>query len=71
MENDYFNNLLLLVISLESLLQRKIDRSNLNRLDSMLHLFVSQLETLYDEHIMLSGIHELLHLVEITKTIGY
>ncbi len=70
MMEDYFNHLLLLVISLQHLLQKKIDRKDLNKIDRMLHSFVNQLETLYDEHIMLSGVHELLHLVEITKTIG-
>lgn len=70
MDDDYFNNLLLLIISLEHLLDKKIDRMNLNRIDNMLHLFVSQLEYLYDEHILLSGVHELLHLVQITIDIG-
>jgi hypothetical protein len=58
------------VNSLEILLSREINLNNLNDVEKALDLFVFELEFLYDEHIMVSGTHEVLHLVQCTREIG-
>jgi hypothetical protein len=70
MNDEYFEHLLLLIISLEYLLKKKIDRAILFTINRMLTSFVGNLEKLYDQHIMLSGVHELLHLVQCTEELG-
>lgn len=70
MPDAYFQHLLLLIISLENLLSKKIQVSNLNKIQTYLCKFVSELESLYDEHIMTSSAHELLHLVKCTRDFG-
>ena len=70
MDKEYFDHLLLLIISLEFLLSKNIIKSQLESVQSVLSLFVSKLENLYDEHIQSSSMHELLHLVQCTKEIG-
>jgi len=70
MTQQYYENLINLVIPLEILLSSSIRRDALNTVDSMLNDFVNQLSKLYGEDIMVSGFHELLHLVECTKQFG-
>ncbi|CAF1050849.1 unnamed protein product [Brachionus calyciflorus] len=43
---------------------KKIEVKNLSIVDEFLNTFVGQLAGLYDPHIMKSGVHELLHLVD-------
>ena len=52
------------------LLAPKIYISKLDIIEKMLFKFFSQLEELDDEHIMLSGVYELLHLVFCTRQLG-
>jgi hypothetical protein len=70
MPDVYFQNIVLFVISLEILLSREITLNKLKEAEKALEIFVSQLEILYDEHIMVSGTHEVLHLVQCTREIG-
>ncbi len=69
-DEKYFKHLLLLIIPLEHLLSKHIDKSKLETINLSLNNFVRDLYLLYDQHIMLSGTHELLHLVFCTETIG-
>jgi len=70
MPNNYFQHLLLLIIPLEKLVSKNINRSELPVIDEMLNKFVTDAETLYDIHFYTSGVHELLHLVACTIEIG-
>ncbi len=70
MNENYFRHLLHLIIPLEYLLSKQIRRDKLDLIDQSLVYFVENLESLYDEHILKSAAHELLHLVECTRTLG-
>ena len=70
MPAEQFNNLKKLVCFLEFLLNRRIKASDLNKYQSLIESFVEELSSLYHPTIMLSGVHELLHLIEITKQFG-
>ncbi|CAF1043166.1 unnamed protein product [Brachionus calyciflorus] len=65
MNFEYYQNLKLFIVSLECLFSPRIEIENLKKVRNVLHKFVSELSALYDERIMLSGVHELLHLVKI------
>ena len=70
MSHDCYENLKKLVIFLEVLLSPAIDLDNLKKVDNLIQDFVSELNELYDEKIMLSGTHESLHLVDCTIAFG-
>jgi len=70
MTSKYFNHFLLLIISLEKLLSKKIKRIELNLINSMLIKFVVEADILYDKDICTSGFHELTHLVSCTFELG-
>ena len=70
MEYEYYQHLMLLVIAIENLLKPKIKRSELQIIHQALIKFVEQFEELYPERSMLSGVHELLHLVRCTENFG-
>ncbi len=70
MEYEYYQHLMLLVITIENLLKPKIKRSELQIIHLALIRFVEQFEELYPERSMLSGVHELLHLVQCTENFG-
>ncbi|RMZ95014.1 hypothetical protein BpHYR1_017555, partial [Brachionus plicatilis] len=70
MPAEYFENFLYLLIGLEQLYSEKIIYRNLKKVDLFFKKFVQGLETLYNEHIMMSGVHELLHLVKSTEDSG-
>ena len=58
------------VISLEYLLAPKINISDLDKIEKAILFFVTKVSDIYPEQLMLSGMHELLHLVDITKKFG-
>ena len=58
------------VTALEYLLASKINISDLNKIEQPILLFVEKVSDIYPEQLMLSGMHELLHLVDITKKFG-
>ena len=70
MEYDYYQHLMLLVIAKENLLKPKIKKNELKIIHKVLIKFVERFEQLYPERSMLSGVHELLHLVQCTKNFG-
>ena len=70
MEETYYSHLIKLVVSLEALLAENILTSDLNDINNILIDFVKDSETLYGPDIMLSGLHELLHLVQCTRDFG-
>ena len=70
MKVDYYENFMILAISTEILLSKRIQKDSLLRVKGHLIRFVSQLEDLYSTQVMVSGVHELLHLVECTLDFG-
>jgi hypothetical protein len=70
MSSDIYENLKKLVIFLETILSPKININMLNQAENLIQEFVKELTELYDERIMLSGVHELLHLVDYTIQFG-
>ena len=70
MESVFLSNIVKLVIASECLLNREISKSELNNVKSLLRDFVIGAEELYSESIMLSGMHELLHIVDCTISFG-
>ena len=71
MSDEHFNNYKKLVIFLEIILAKRVVRSHLTLAQQIIESFVSELESLYSSHIMLSGTHELLHLVDNIDTFGH
>ncbi|CAF0902681.1 unnamed protein product [Brachionus calyciflorus] len=67
---EYFHNYMLFVIAIENLFRKEIDKNNLQKIQKCIELFVSQLAKLYNPNIMKSGIHELLHLTDLTNDFG-
>lgn len=70
MSEEYYEHLLLLIISIERLFSKQIEKIILPKIHQMLRQFVLELEMLYDKHLLVSGTHELLHLVECTISQG-
>ncbi|CAF0965796.1 unnamed protein product [Brachionus calyciflorus] len=70
MKIEYLNNLIIFVVCIESLYDRKVSKSNLEKIKILMNDFVSQLTDLYDPFILKSGFHELLHLSECTFHFG-
>ena len=70
MESIFLINIMKLVIASEVLLRRKISKSQLNDVKNLLRDFVIEAEELYSENIMLSGMHELLHIVDCAISFG-
>lgn len=67
---DLYNNIIKLVIFVEILLSPTIKRNELNAAHNIIKEFLKELSELYDSLIMLSGVHELQHLVDCTKEFG-
>jgi hypothetical protein len=70
MNYEYYQHLMLLVIAMENLLNNEIKKDELDIIHRILIKFVEQMEILYPKRSMLSGTHELLHLVQCTKDFG-
>ena len=69
MEPIYLINITKLVVAMEFLLRRKIFKSELKYVKNIL-IDVKEVEEIYPPHIMLSGMHEILHLVDCTFCLG-
>ena len=61
---------MLLVIAMEKLLSPRINKNELDVVHKILLKFVEEMEILYPERSMLSGVHELVHLVKCTQNFG-
>lgn len=70
MDSKYLNHLKYLIIPLEVLSMRVIRRSDLKVVEELLFKFVLDVETLYSELILKSGMHELVHLADMTLDFG-
>ena len=70
MKPIFYTNITKFVVALEYLLNREMKRQNLEVVKQIFKLFVKEVEEIYPENIMLSGMHELLHLVDCTKRFG-
>ncbi len=70
MEPEYLLNLMKLVVSMECLLDKKIKQNDLVIVRQILIQFVSEVTLLYPKDVMVSGMHELLHLVDCTIEFG-
>jgi hypothetical protein len=67
---EYITNLKKLIIALEILLERTIKKNILTGAQLMLEEFVIELENLFNKNILLSGVHELLHLFQCSLDFG-
>ena len=67
---EYYKNIQKLIIFIENLLAPEINLLTLDKMEKLIFEFVEELETLYPHKIMLSGIHELLHLVDCVRDFG-
>ena len=66
----YYEHLKKLVLFIETILAPEINIDYLNKINVIITEFVQQASNLYPSDIMLSGMHELLHLVECTVDFG-
>lgn len=71
MQYEHLQNLTKLVIFLEIILAREILKKQLDEAQVLIESFVSELENLYRTPIMLSGVHELLHLTDCIRVFGH
>jgi hypothetical protein len=69
-ETTHFEHLIKLVTFMEIILSREIKISDLEFAQKIINNFVEQFSSIYSDASMLSGVHELLHLVECTKYFG-
>jgi hypothetical protein len=70
LEPEYLSNLMKLVLCMETLLSRKISRESLVIVRKILINFVKEAQEIYPADIMVSGMHEILHLVDCTLNFG-
>jgi hypothetical protein len=70
MDSLFLINLTKLVVATEVLLQKEILKADLIHVQQILKAFVCEVEQLYPPNIMLSGMHELLHIVDCTISFG-
>ena len=66
----YYENLKLLVLFVETILASKININHLEKVQNVIIEFVKEASILYSDTVMLSGMHELMHLVECTLDFG-
>jgi hypothetical protein len=67
---EYYEHLKKLVLIIETLLAPEINVPNLKEVNKIVIEFVKDASQIYPEIVMLSGMHELLHLVECTLHFG-
>ena len=70
MRFDYYQNLKKLVVFIEIILSSEINIENLTQAEKIITEFVEEVSELYPPTIMLSGMHEMLHLVDCTLDFG-
>lgn len=67
---DQYENLKKLVLFAEVLLSPSIKRTDLNQAQKLIVQFVKEFQKIYNSTLMLSGIHEMLHLVDCCLDFG-
>ena len=68
--HNIYVNLTKLEVFIETILSTKIYKENLIYIQKIIEDFLKELNFLYDKSIMLSGVHELVHLVECSFEFG-
>lgn len=66
MQPEFYQNMKKMVVFMEVLLSPSINKNKLLLIETVIVDFVKEVELLYFENAMLSGVHELLHLVDCT-----
>jgi hypothetical protein len=67
---EHYLNLQKLVVFIETILSPVISVCKLRSMEAVINEFVRELANLYSPKIMLSGVHELLHLIDCTLDYG-
>jgi len=70
MNSSYYNNIKKLIVFMEIILSPSICIEDLSKAELIIFDFVEEVSQLYPATIMLSGLHELLHLVDCTLDFG-
>lgn len=70
MQLDQLDHLISFVVAIEKILTKELKDLELGIIDKLLKEFVQNMALIYDDEAMLSGVHELLHLVDDIKNIG-
>lgn len=70
MSFEFYENLKKLVVFMETLLSSSINLNELNLARNLIIDFVQEVSNLYPQSIMLSGMHEVLHLIDCTLDFG-
>jgi len=70
MQANYYSNLKKLILFMEIILSPSINKNDLRKAETVVFEFVEELQELYPPSIMLSGVHEMLHLVDCTFRFG-
>jgi len=70
MKFEYYQHLKKIILFIETLLSPVIDINKLQEVEKILIEFVKEVSDLYPLSIMLSGMHELLHLIDCTLDFG-
>ena len=70
MNDKCYYNLIKLIIFMEFLLSKRIKHSDCDKYQNLIQSYLSEVSSLYLPSIMLSGMHELVHLIDITKKFG-
>lgn len=70
MDTDQYKNLIRLVIFFEVILSKEINFDKLDLAQNLIQEFVKEINVIYKDNILLTGVHELLHLVECTRKFG-
>jgi hypothetical protein len=65
--SEYYQHLVKLVIFMENILCESIELCSMNTVEEIIREYVKEIGTLYGQEAMLSGEHELLHLVDMTR----
>ena len=70
MKEIYYENIKKLVIIMENLLLPVINKNSLKNVENLIFEFLQEVEIIYAKNIMLSGAHELTHLVDCAISFG-
>ncbi|CAF1090034.1 unnamed protein product [Brachionus calyciflorus] len=70
MDLNQYMHLINLVVAVENLLKKDLNISDLNNIETLFRDFVRDMANIYGPKSMLSGVHELLHIVDDVKKIG-
>ena len=70
MQLQFYKNFVKFVLCMQNLLKKNVKKSDLPIIQLILEDFVEEANKLYGDSIMMSGMHEVLHLVKCTEDLG-